>query len=112
MSDINEIQLVASSFLKKLFYSEATSSPLLTEGSCISESQVQFLNTQVSISEIETTMDQLPPSKALGPDGMHGIFLKKFWVVLKVEMIAFIEAFFCGEKSLGLNHIFCPNTKS
>lgn len=57
-------------------------------------------------------MGQLPPSKALGPDGMHGIFQKKFWPVLKVEMIAIIEAFFCGEKSLGLNHMFCPNTKS
>ena len=46
--------------------------------------------------EIYQAISQLGPNKALGPDGMTGLFYKTYWPIVKVSVITFVQSCFQG----------------
>ena len=48
----------------------------------------------VTIKEIESTVFQLGPSKAPGPNGFPAFFYQKFWQIVKQDVCNSVQAFF------------------
>lgn len=65
-------------------------------GPRISSTQGDILNQSFSMEEIELEVKQLPKLKAPEPDGMHGIFLKRFWHIMKFDIKDFLDGFLVG----------------
>ena len=48
----------------------------------------------VTIKEIESTVFQLGPSKAPGPNGFPAFFYQEFWQIVKQDVCNSVQAFF------------------
>ena len=44
--------------------------------------------------EIQRTIFEMNPLKALGPDGMPGLFFKNFWHIVRNQLIQIVQSFF------------------
>lgn len=58
------------------------------------------LAKQITEVEVEEALRQLPNTKASRPDGMQGIFLKRFWTIMKPPVMNFFEKFMANEVDL------------
>ena len=47
-----------------------------------------------SEEEIQRTISEMNPLKALEPDGMPGLFFKKFWHIVRNQLIQIVQSFF------------------
>ena len=47
-----------------------------------------------SEEEIQRTIFKMNPLKALGPDDMPGLFFKKFWHIVRIQLIQTVQNFF------------------
>lgn len=52
------------------------------------------------MDKIEDTLKGMKPWKALGPNGMHVVFLQQFWDVAKMKVCQHIINLFTGIKSM------------
>lgn len=55
------------------------------------------LMVQVSDAEIKMVVDSLGATKALGPDGLNGLFYQNHWEIVKEEVCKAVKGFFQGE---------------
>lgn len=63
------------------------------------------LTKQVEESEIREALFAMNPTKAPGPDGMTPLFFKKFWKIVKPEIIRATQSFFhSGIMLKAINH--------
>ncbi len=83
---------------------------------CVTQGMNQTLTCQFTESEVITTMKQMAPLKAPGPDGMPPIFYQSYWHVVGKDISAAI--LYCLHSSTllpSLNHTYVtliPKTKS
>ena len=61
---------------------------------CISAVEYAMLLKIPSEEEIRKTIFEMNPLKAPGPDGMSGLFLKKFWHIARNQLIRTVQSFF------------------
>lgn len=54
----------------------------------------QGLVADVNMEEITTAMQQLGATKALGPDGLHGLFFHQHWADICQDILAETQHFF------------------
>lgn len=52
------------------------------------------LDQPFSEAELEHTIKMIPPEKAPGPDGFTGSFYKKFWDILKGDLVRAMQSFY------------------
>jgi hypothetical protein len=50
--------------------------------------------------EIDFLIKELPMDKAHGPDGFNGLFIKKFWPIIRDDFLALIREFYSGQANL------------
>lgn len=55
------------------------------------------LMVQVSDAEIKMVVDSLGATKALGLDGLNGLFYQNHWEIVKEEVCRAVKGFFQGE---------------
>lgn len=60
----------------------------------ISNEENEFLTKQSATQEIEITINKMNSLKALGPDGMPTLFHKKYWNIIKEDLIKLVQNFF------------------
>lgn len=56
--------------------------------------QLMALNKPVTLAEIETTIFQIRPYKAPGPDGILAFFYQEYWDIMKHDIFNTVLAFF------------------
>lgn len=52
--------------------------------------------------DIFTTLSQMHPCKAPGPDGMHAIFYQRFWHIIGDEVFSFVSNILHNLLALGM----------
>lgn len=55
---------------------------------------LRHLDDQFTIDEIETVAKEFPTDRAPGLDGFNGLFLRKFWNIIKQDFYTKIWGFF------------------
>ena len=60
----------------------------------LSSQQLDYLNKPITNDEIECTVFQLGPHKALGPDDIPAFFYQEYWDIVKLDIYNTIHAFF------------------
>ena len=60
----------------------------------LSSQQLDYLNKPITNDEIECTVFQLGPHKALGPDDIRAFFYQEYWDIVKLDIYNTIHAFF------------------
>lgn len=61
---------------------------------------------QITEAKVKEALRQLPNTKAPRPDGMQGSFLKRFWAIMKHDVMNLFEKFMANEVDLSeLNFI-------
>lgn len=66
-----------------------------TEGKTeVTIDQLMALNKPVTLAEIETTIFQIRPYKAPGPDGILAFFYQEYWDIMKHDIFNTVLAFF------------------
>ncbi|XP_026451117.1 uncharacterized protein LOC113351325 [Papaver somniferum] len=73
----------------------------------ISDSENNSITREVSIMEIKNVMRQLGSMKALGPDGLQGIFFHKYWDIVGPSIIKLVKDFFPHGRSIFDSTIIC-----
>ncbi|KAE8673743.1 Gamma-tubulin complex component 2 [Hibiscus syriacus] len=69
--------------------------------------QKQFLEQEFSEEEVWEVVKSCGSNKAPGPDGFNLGFFKRFWQVLKVDIMKFFHDFYLGKEwEHGVNHTF------
>lgn len=67
----------------------------------------QLLCRPFTAKEVEFFLSQIPNTKALVPDGMQGIFLKKIWSIMRNDIMKFFHSFATNEVEFGdLNYTY------
>lgn len=61
----------------------------------VTDAQNMDLQTMPTMEEVRE-VDSMNPNLAAGPDGMNGKFFQVCWDIIKNDMLAVIQAFFCG----------------
>jgi hypothetical protein len=52
------------------------------------------LNQPFTLEELKRTVDELPAEKAPGPDGFNGLFYKRCWDVIKLDILSAMNCFY------------------
>ncbi len=91
----DELGNLAKDFFKNLFN---TSNPASTDqvvdliDRFITEDMNQWLLREFDASEVRDALFQIPPTKALGPDGMSAIFFQTYWHIVGNDFtLAFLD---------------------
>ncbi|KAL2933269.1 hypothetical protein RDABS01_016388 [Bienertia sinuspersici] len=106
-TEVQDVADVVTSYFQNLFASgpianveEAT----VGLSRIITEDMNRSLNADPSNEEIKDALFQMHPRKAPGPDGMHALFLQKFWHIIGPDVCAFVKSWWRGNVSLeGIN---------
>ncbi|KAL9664080.1 hypothetical protein QQ045_019477 [Rhodiola kirilowii] len=73
----------------------------------LNDNQRQFLESKITEEEVCITLKDCDGSKAPGPDGFNMKFFKKYWRLIKGEVMGFLEEFHeKGRLSEGINKTF------
>ena len=59
----------------------------------VTEEMAQSLVQPYTEEEVRTTLFQMHPSKALGPDGMSPFFFQKFWHIVGHDVTSAVLSF-------------------
>ena len=59
----------------------------------VTEEMAQSLVRPYTEEEVRTTLFQMHPSKALGPDGMSPFFFQKFWYIVGHDVTSAVLSF-------------------
>ena len=65
--------------------------------------ELESLDTPFTEAEILSAINQLPSDKAPGPDGFTGLFFKSCWPIIKLDVVAAVNAFYnthCNDLNL------------
>lgn len=62
----------------------------------ITDAQNQVLSAMPSIDELKQVVFSMNPNSAAGPDGMNGKFFQSCWDIIKRDLLAVVQSFFCG----------------
>lgn len=63
----------------------------------VNQEQNNNLIAVPTIEELKEVVFSMNPNSAAGPDGMNGFFFQKCWQIIKHDLLAVIQAFFCGQ---------------
>lgn len=76
-------------------------------GRNVSEDENQLLLSPFSEEEVLKAVNSCDSAKSRGPDGFNFSFFKKFWDVIKAELMRFLGEFYCNGRIVnGLNTSF------
>ena len=97
------MERLISAYFSNLF---ATSSPTGFQDSLegiervVSNDMNTMLDCEPTAEEIRAALFQMHPNKAPGPDGMHALFVQKFWHIVGPDIIAFVKGWWRGDVDL------------
>ena len=78
----------------------------------LAEHNLDYLDTEFSQTEIEAVIKSLPNNHAPGPDGFHGLFIKKSWDIIKGDFLRFFRDFYHQNTDLkSVNSIIAQSLK-
>jgi hypothetical protein len=60
----------------------------------VTEDMNNQLLTEITLEEIFTALQQMPPLKAPGPDGFSSCFYQQHWVTVQAEVCYVVKHFF------------------
>jgi hypothetical protein len=97
-NDVAEMEDMASAFFQDLYTRDDVVEPdiiLETMQPCVDEHMNEKLTAPFTEKEISDALFQIGPLKAPGPDGFPARFLQRNWGILKEDVIAAVQNFFC-----------------
>lgn len=105
---VNDTWITEPDTIKRIFYDHFASffnatgkEPIFHLGTpqptSLTLSQSSGLERQFSLDEIESTLNEMDPHKAPGPDGLNVGFLKSHRHILKAEIKSLFDNFFEGK---------------
>lgn len=114
----NGLQKLISDYYQNLFNSTQVNSDEVV--SCVNQkiydSQNSMLMKEITNEEVKTTILQMHPDKAPGPDGMTPAFYQKYWKIVGRDVIKMTRDFFqTGRMPGGLNEtnlVLLPKKKN
>jgi hypothetical protein len=68
--------------------------------SILTAHNLEKLDVEFNQQEIESVIRNLPNSHALGPNGFNGMFIKKFWEIVKGDFIGLFNDFYASNIDL------------
>ncbi|GKB15680.1 putative RNA-directed DNA polymerase, eukaryota, reverse transcriptase zinc-binding domain protein, partial [Tanacetum coccineum] len=66
----------------------------MTAAKRLTDSEVTYLDSMVSLEEIKNAVWDCGSQKARGPDGFSFMFIKKYWDLLHLDIQNFVDSFF------------------
>ncbi|KAL4589627.1 hypothetical protein LXL04_002535 [Taraxacum kok-saghyz] len=94
-SDVNEIKNEALNFFSDKFQEGCQNRPKFINNSFLklSEADKNFLEASFGIGEVKEAIWSCGSDKAPGPDGFNFNFIKKFWDLMKDDIMRFVKHF-------------------
>ncbi|GJX07656.1 RNA-directed DNA polymerase, eukaryota, reverse transcriptase zinc-binding domain protein [Tanacetum coccineum] len=92
----NAIKSAFLNFSKEKFscHDSLVSFPPMTAAKRLTDSEVTYLDSMVSLEEIKNAVWDCGSQKAPGPDGFSFMFIKKYWDLLHLDIQNFVDTFF------------------
>ncbi|GKB45483.1 putative RNA-directed DNA polymerase, eukaryota, reverse transcriptase zinc-binding domain protein [Tanacetum coccineum] len=109
ITDPNEIKSAFLNFFKEKFscHDSLVSFPTMTAVKRLTDKEVAYLDSMVSLEEIKKAVWDWGSQKAPGSDGFSFMFIKKFWDLLHLDIQNFVVSFFSkGSFPPGVNSSF------
>lgn len=116
-TDVNEIKAEVFRFYSIKFFENHVSRPKLINPQFKSISMMEAIRVEspISLDEVKAAIWDCGSEKAPGPDGFTFKFLKKYWDIIKGDVMNFVNHFErCGSFARGCNSSFialAPKTK-
>ena len=117
---MEDIAKVASDYFDNLFSARPCDQmdKCLDAVSCkVTPNMQNILSSEFNVEEIKTTLFQIGPTKALGPDGMNVLFYQKFWhivgdSVIIITILDFLNSGYMVPKINQTNIVLIPKVKN
>ena len=95
-TDEEKIATIAEEYYKQLFTSSNSldmKEMIDSVDKVVTENMAQDLIRLYVADEVKTTLFQMHPSKAPGPNGMSPIFFQKFWHIVRHDVTTIVLSF-------------------